>query len=115
LYAPKRPVQHFVYTRAMQSKILGRLGLKNAWVQEAVLAALMLAIGFGLMPALIYLAGSTALGRYDGASPARVYDGVYQGLQSGSIASWIVGLGPYGMYLLVRGIVLWWRASAKFA
>jgi hypothetical protein len=95
--------------------ILTRLGIANAWVQEAVLAVLMLAVGFGLMPALIYLAGSTALGRYDGASPPRVYDAVYTGLESGSIASWIVGLGPYGMYLFVRGIVLWWRASAKFA
>jgi hypothetical protein len=99
----------------MQSKMLKRLGVGNAWVQEAMLAALMLGIGFGLMPALIYLAGSTTLGRYDGASPARVYDAVYQGLQSGSIASWIVGLGPYGMYLLVRGIVLWWRVGAKLA
>jgi hypothetical protein len=99
----------------MQSKILRRVGLSNAWAQEALLAVLMLAVGFGLMPALIYLAGSTVLGRYDGASPTRVYDGVYQGLQTGSIASWIVGLGPYGMYLLVRAIVLWWRASAQLA
>ena len=96
----------------MQSAILGRFGLASAWVQEAVVALLTLALGFGLMPLLIYYAGTTFLGRYDGGSPARLYDTVYQGLKLGSVASLIVVLGPYGLYLVFRGLRFWWRAGA---
>ncbi len=99
----------------MQVTILKRLGLTNAWVREAVAAALALIVGFGVMPVLIYLAGSTLLGRYDGATPARIFEGVFRGLQDGSIASWIVVLGPYAIYLGFKGLALWWRASAKLA
>jgi hypothetical protein len=99
----------------MQAKMLKALGLSNVWVQEAAFAALALIIGFGVLPALIYLAGSTLLGRYDGAAPARIYESVFHGLQEGSLASWIVVLGPYAIYLGLKSLVLWWRASAKLA
>jgi len=99
----------------MQSSILKRFGLASSWSQEAVMALLTLGLGFGLMPLLIYYAGSTLLGRYDGANPARVYDGVYQGLELGSAASMTVVFGPYGLYLLAKALRLWWRASAKLA
>ena len=99
----------------MQAKILARMGLTNPWVREAALAVLALIVGFGVMPMLIYLAGSTSLGRYDGATPARIYEGVFRGLQEGSVASWVVVLGTYGMYLGLKGLAVWWRASAKLA
>jgi hypothetical protein len=100
----------------MRSKtILMRVGLAGSWAQELGLAALALAVGFAIMPLLIFFAGSWALGRYDGASVARLYDSLYQGLRSGSLASWIVVLGPYGLYLLFRALRLWWRASAGLA
>jgi hypothetical protein len=95
--------------------ILTRLGLASAWSQELSLAAGALAIGFGIMPMLIFFAGSSALGRYEGASPARLYDSVYDGLETGSLASWIVVLGPYGLYLLYRALRHWWRASVRLA
>lgn len=76
------------------------------------MALLTLALGFGLMPLLIYYAGSTLLGRYDGGSPARLYETVYQGLQLGYVASVVVVLGPYGLYLVFRALRLWWRAGA---
>jgi hypothetical protein len=92
--------------------MLGRLGLHSGWAREAVFAGLCLAAGFGLMPPVIFFAGSSALGRYEGASVARLYASVYQGLAQGSIASWIVVLGPYGLYLLFKALRLWWRAGA---
>jgi hypothetical protein len=97
----------------MQSKILNRLGLTNEWAQEAGMAAITLGLGFGVMPLLIFLTGSSSLGRYEGAAPARIYDTVYQGLRDGSSAAWTVVLGPYGLYLLFKGLRLWWRASAR--
>jgi hypothetical protein len=99
----------------MQATILERVGLGNAWAREAAMAALALGLGFGVMPLLIFLAGSTLLGRYDGASAARLYDAIYRGMGDGSLASWIVVFGPYGFYLLFKGLRAWWRAGTKAA
>lgn len=96
------------------ASMLRRLGLASRWSQEAGLAALALALGFGLMPLLIFEAGAAALGRYDGASLGGAYAHLYRGL-AGSTASWVVVLGPYGLFLLYKGLAYWWRASARLA
>jgi hypothetical protein len=96
-------------------KILERLGMASAWSQELGLALVALAAGFGIMPMLVFFAGSMSVGRYDGASPGRMYGSLYQGLATGSAASWIVVLGPYGFYLLFRALRLWWRLSSRLA
>jgi hypothetical protein len=98
-----------------QRNLLVRLGLPSAWSQELALAALGLALGFGLMPMLIFFAGSAALGRYEGASLPRLYGSLYQGLGAASSASWIVVLGPYGLYLLFRALRFCWRSGARAA
>jgi hypothetical protein len=64
--------------------------------------------GFLLLPALIYLAGSTVLGRYEGASLGNVYGSIYRGLAHGSPSSWIVVLGPAALILLGRGLKPLW-------
>ncbi len=97
------------------SQILSRLGLRRGWTRELWFTGIALAAGFALMPALIFWVGSSVLGRYDGASANRIFESVYSGLKSGSAASWIVLLGPYGLYLTFKALRLWWRASAKFA
>jgi hypothetical protein len=97
------------------SKISGRLGLTSRWSRELWMTGIALLTGFVLMPVLIFLAGSSLLGRYDGASVRRIYESVYRGLEAGSVASWIVLLGPYGLYLIFKGLRSWWRASAKLA
>jgi hypothetical protein len=93
--------------------MLQALGLASPWSQEAVMALLALGLGFGVLPLLIYQAGSTILGRYEGASAARIYDTLYQGLQGGSVASVIVLFGPYGLYLIFKALRLWWRVGTK--
>ena len=72
-------------------------------------------IGVGLMPILIFYAGVSALGRYEGASLGHLYRSLFTGIGQGSIASWVVLLGPYGMYLLFKGLRAWWSASARLA
>jgi hypothetical protein len=100
----------------MSSKtILGRLGLTSGWSQEVGSGLLALLLGFAVMPILIFFTGSMALGRYEGASLTRTYDSLYQGLVVGSVASWIVVLGPYGFYLLFKALRLWWRVSGRLA
>jgi len=78
-------------------------------------AALGLLAGVGIMPVLIFYAGVATLGRYEGASLGHVYHSLFVGLREGSIASWVVLLGPYGLYLLFKGLRAWWRASARLA
>ncbi len=73
------------------------------------------AAGFLLLPALIFLAGITLLGPYEGASLPRQYGSVYRGLFQGSLASWLVVLGPALLMLLARGLRHWWRRSAGWA
>jgi hypothetical protein len=87
----------------------------NPWSAELGLAALGLLIGVGLMPILIFYAGAFALGRYEGASVGHLYHSLFVGLGQASIAAWAVLLGPYALYLLFKGLRLWWRASARLA
>ncbi len=91
------------------SQILKRLGLSRGWSRELWLTAIALAIGLAGMPALIFYIGASLLGRYEGASAMRIYQTVYGGLRTGSAASWIVILGPYGLYLTFRALKGCWR------
>ncbi len=71
-----------------------------------------LAAGAGLMPLLIHFAGIGLLGAYEGASLPHTYRSILAGLGHGSISSWIVILGPYSLFLLIRALGAWWRAVA---
>jgi hypothetical protein len=109
-----RPAAGFVYNRRMSvHRFLSRLGLGSPWSAELGLAAIGLLIGAGLMPVLIFYAGAATLGRFEGASLGRLYHSLFLGLAEASIASWTVLLGPYGLYLLFKGLKAWWRASAR--
>jgi len=91
------------------------MGLASQWSKELVLAAFALMLGFAVMPILIYYTGTATLGPYEGASLPRMYDSIFQGLATGSPASWIVVLGPYGLYLLAKILRLWWRGGRPSA
>jgi hypothetical protein len=92
--------------------ILKSTGSAGGWPRELLLTAIALIVGFALMPILIFFAGSALLGRYEGASVGRLFSSVYEGIRSGSPASWIVLLGPYALWLAFRALRLWWRAGS---
>ncbi|HXP26314.1 MAG TPA: hypothetical protein VN891_11055 [Steroidobacteraceae bacterium] len=92
---------------------LAQLAEERPWAAELVVAGIGLLAGVTLMPVLIFYAGVAALGRFDGASLGRLYSSLFEGLREASIASWVVFLGPYGLYLLFRALRAWWRASAR--
>ena len=92
---------------------LARLAEERPWAAELVVAGIGLLLGVTLMPVLIFYAGVATLGRFDGASLGHLYSSLFSGLQEASIASWVVFLGPYGLYLLFRALRAWWRASAR--
>jgi len=81
--------------------------------RQASLALIGLGLGLIVLPAFIFVAGSQVLGRYDGASLGTTYSSIYGGLKTRSIAAWIMVLGPYGFYLLFKGLRYWWRPSSK--
>ncbi|MFI4890403.1 MAG: hypothetical protein ACHQIL_07720 [Steroidobacterales bacterium] len=78
-------------------------------------AGIALAIGALILPALIYGCGIAVLGRYEGGSLAKTYQGVLGGLARGSVASWIVVLGPCLLWYLARALRAWWHPSARLA
>jgi hypothetical protein len=81
------------------------------WALESAVVFVALLIGVVLMPILIFYMGVATLGRYEGASLRSLYASLFGGLQDGSMASWVVFLGPYGLYLMFRALRLWWRAG----
>lgn len=83
------------------------------WALESAVVVAALLVGVALMPVLIFYAGVAALGRYEGASLHALYTSLFAGLQEGSVASWLVFLGPYALYLLFRVLRLWWRAGTS--
>jgi hypothetical protein len=91
---------------------LDRLREAGPWATELGVAALALLLGVALMPVLIFYTGVAALGRYEGASLGNLYHSLFSGLGQASIASWVVLLGPYGLYLLFKGLRAWWRVGA---
>jgi hypothetical protein len=84
----------------------------SGFVKQLSIAGVGLAAGLGLLPILIYFAGAGLLGRYEGASLLRTYQSIYSGLVTGSIAAWIVVLGPYLLFMLFRALLAWWRSAA---
>jgi hypothetical protein len=84
-------------------------------VRQGVAAAAWLLFGLCVLPACIFLAGITLLGRYEGAGLAHTYSSILTGLGAGSAAAWTVVLGPYVLFLLFKILSVWWRAAAKWA
>ena len=87
----------------------------SPWAAELAAAGVGLLLGVALMPVLIFYAGVAALGRFDGAGLGHLYSSLFEGLREASIASWVVFLGPYGLYVLFRALRSWWRASANLS
>jgi len=90
-----------------------RLVEERPWAAELMVAGVALFLGLTLMPVLIFYVGVGALGRFDGASLGHLYGSLFEGLREASIASWVVFLGPYGLYLLFKALRTWWRVSAR--
>jgi len=78
-------------------------GLKR----ELLTLALCLAIGLLVMPLLIWVVGTTQLGHYANGGIGGLLGDYYLGLAKGSLAYWLVALGPYAAVWLLRGLRVW--------
>ena len=74
------------------------------------LLAVAIALAFGLLvlPWLIWMAGSVALGPYAGGNALHFIGDFFAGLAHGELAFWLIVLGPPLFLILAR--LLWWAA-----
>jgi hypothetical protein len=93
--------------------MIGNWARNRPWAVESAVVVAALLVGVALMPVLIFYAGVASLGRYEGASLQSLYNSLIVGIEEGSVASWVVLVGPYLLYLLFRGLRLWWRAGSS--
>ncbi|MBS0388932.1 MAG: hypothetical protein JSR15_10670 [Proteobacteria bacterium] len=68
-----------------------------------------LAIGLIVMPVLIWLIGSSRLGPYANGGLFALWRDYVVALAQGSLAYWLVALGPYAGLWLLRGARFWLR------
>lgn len=69
--------------------------------RELLLAGAALAAGLLLLPLLVWVTGALVLGPYRGG-PARLWLDYLALLGSGSLAAWVLLLGPYALLLCLR-------------
>ena len=76
---------------------------------EMLTLALCLGVGWLVMPLLIWLVGSLELGPYANSGLGGLLSDYYLALAKGSLAYWLVALGPYAAVWLLRGLRYWLR------
>ena len=77
--------------------------------RELLTLGLCLVLGLLLMPVLIWLVGKAELGPYANGGLGSLLGDYYVALATGSLAYWLVALGPYGALWLLRGLRYWFR------
>jgi hypothetical protein len=78
--------------------------LKERVGRELLILVCALAFGLLAMPPLLWFAGRRAFGPYAGGGVEALAQNFFQGLAHGSFAFWVVGLAPYCIVLLARGL-----------
>ena len=70
--------------------------------RELLTLGLCLAIGLAVMPILIWVIGSARLGPYANGGLGALLSDYYVALSKGSLAYWLVALGPYAALWMLR-------------
>ena len=79
----------------------------HGMTRELLTLALCLALGLTVMPLLIWIAGKAELGPYGNGGLGALLGDYYSALATGSLAFWLVVLGPYAAVWLLRGLRFW--------
>ncbi|HTW37961.1 MAG TPA: hypothetical protein VMD49_05270 [Steroidobacteraceae bacterium] len=87
-------------------------GLPGALRRELLLLGAALACGVLAVPPLLWVAGPRALGPYAGGGVTAIVANFFRGLASGSIAFWLVALGPYLVLTALRALVALLRSRS---
>jgi|SRR5579863_5378530 hypothetical protein len=84
---------------------------RGVW-RELLAVAICLLIGLIVMPCLIFAAGRIVLGAYPHGGLFALWRDLLQRLIVGSRAAWLIVLGPYVLFWLLRGGRWLLRATA---
>lgn len=84
----------------------------TTWRRELIWLGVWLAFGLLLLPALIWIAGRVSLGDYVNGGPLALWQDLLNELGRGSLAHWLVIIGPY---LLVSSARLWFALVRRTA
>ena len=77
--------------------------------RELLTLALCLVVGLVVMPIVIWLVGSVQLGPYSNGGLGSLLKDYFLELAKGSLAYWLVALGPYAAVWLLRGLRFWFK------
>ena len=77
--------------------------------RELLTLAVCLGVGLLLMPILIWFIGAAQLGPYANGGLGALLLDYYLALFKGSLAYWLVALGPYAAVWVLRGLRFWLR------
>jgi hypothetical protein len=83
---------------------------------ELIFASVWLAVGFFLVPALVFWAGIVLLGPYgegEGAGLGTFYGDFFGDLANGEVRAWSLALGPLALISLIRALYLGTRPTRQ--
>lgn len=81
--------------------------------RELLILVCALAFGFLASPPLLWVIGEHTLGAYADGGVQALAQNFFRGLGSGTYGYWVVGFAPYGIVLLVRGLIAMARAGPE--
>jgi hypothetical protein len=85
---------------------------------ELIFGSVWLAIGFFLLPALIFWVGAALLGPYgegQGAGMGTFFGDFYGDLAQGEVRTWALALGPLALVSLIRAVFIGTRPKTEIA
>lgn len=84
---------------------------QQGWRRELLLAFAWVLAGLILLPPLIWMAGRFSLGDYANGGPFALWADLLRELVRGSLAAWLVVLGPCALWIAARALLALVRAT----
>ena len=85
----------------------------NTLKKEGALFAVLLFVGFVLLPIAIWLVGKAVFGAYGGTGYADFFGNLSGKIRGGDLVAWFLVLSPYLVWQCLRLTALGWRSVGK--
>lgn len=92
---------------------MGESDTRRTLLRETVLNGGLVLFGIVLLPVAVFIVGRVVFGTYEGDGFGGFFGALLARLFSGELAAWFLVLSPLLIVLIIRGIVLGWRLSAR--
>ena len=85
----------------------------NTLKKEGALFAVLLFVGFVLLPIAIWLVGKAVFGAYGGTGYSDFFGNISGKIRGGDLVAWFLVLSPYLVWQCLRLTALGWRSVGK--